>query len=159
MRTSGWHYFDICVLGFNCHCLFCKYASGIDYTFSINIKCISRFLIFGNYPYNFILCTINKIFNRAIVDDHAASLIDRQMTLIDCMGIDAFVESGQTQGEFGDMAPDYSWTLFTESLGIDSLYEVTLTVTWPDRGGVKSLSATTRLNGQSVLVTSDLNEE
>jgi hypothetical protein len=95
--------------------------------------------------------------NRAY--EKAASLIDRQMTLIDCMGIDAFVESGQTEGEFGDMAPDYSWTLFTESLGVDSLYEVTLTVTWLERGGVKSLSATTRLNGQSVLITSDLNEE
>jgi len=94
--------------------------------------------------------------NRAY--EKASSLIDRQMTLIDCMGIDAVIEGGQTQGEF-EMAPDYNWALSADSLGIDSLYEVTLTVFWPERGGIKNLSVITRLNGESVLLDSDLSEE
>ncbi len=88
----------------------------------------------------------------------AASLIDRQMTMIDAVGIDAFMEAGQTQGEFGEMAPDYAWSLYVEALGLDNLQEVTLTVYWPAGGGVKSLSATTRLNGQSVLASGGLDE-
>ena len=88
----------------------------------------------------------------------AASLIDRQMTLVDAVGIDAFMEAGQTQGEFGEIAPDYGWRLFSEPLGVDNLQEVTLTVFWSARGGVKSLSVTTRLNGQSVLASGALNE-
>lgn len=86
----------------------------------------------------------------------AASLIDRQMTLIDSVGIDAFMEAGQTQGEFGEIAPDHSWGLFCEPVGIDNLQEVTLTVYWSARGAVKSLSVTTRLNGQSVLASETL---
>ncbi len=88
----------------------------------------------------------------------AASLIDRQMTMIDAVGIDAFMEMGQTQGEFGEIAPDYTWSLFVEPLGIDNLQEVTLTVYWSARGGIKSLSVTTRLNGQSVLASGVLDE-
>lgn len=88
----------------------------------------------------------------------AASLLDRQMTLIDSVGIDAFIESGQTQGEFGEIAPDHTWVVLVESLGIDNLQEVTVTVFWPERGGIKSLSVTTRLNGQSVLASGTLDE-
>lgn len=88
----------------------------------------------------------------------AASLLDRQMTLIDTVGIDAFIESGQTQGEFGEIAPDYSWAMLTEPVAIDSLQEVTLSVFWTERGRIKSLSVTTRLNGQSVLVGGVLDE-
>jgi len=88
----------------------------------------------------------------------AACLLDRQMTLIDAVGIDAFLESGQTQGEFGEIAPDYSWILLTEPVAIDALQEVTLSVLWTERGGIKSLSVTTRLNGQSVLASEILNE-
>ncbi len=88
----------------------------------------------------------------------AASLLDRQMTMIDAVGIDAFMEMGQTQGEFGEIAPDYTWSLFVEALGIDSLQEVTLTVYWFARGGIKSFSVTTRLNGQSVLASGVLDE-
>ena len=99
-------------------------------------------------------CMFGTGTNRAY--ELAASMIDRQMTLIDSVGIDAFMEAGQTQGEFGEIAPDYGWTLFAEPLGIDNLQEVTLTVFWSAGGGVKSLSATTRLNGQSVLASGAL---
>ncbi|MCF7975968.1 MAG: hypothetical protein K9N55_19280 [Phycisphaerae bacterium] len=83
--------------------------------------------------------------------EQAAALINRQMTLIDCVGISAFLEAGQTQGEFGELAPEYTWAMAAESVGIDNLYEVTMTVYWAERGGIKSLSVTTRLNGPSVL--------
>ena len=50
----------------------------------------------------------------------AASLLDRQMTLIDTVGIDAFIEAGQTQGEFGEIAPNHTWAMYIEALGIDN---------------------------------------
>ncbi len=110
--------------------------------------------------------TVSALSTRSMIDtganrayEQAASLLDRQMTLIDCLGIDAFIESGETQGEFGELAPDYTWAVSAEALGVDSLYEVTLVVFWPEGGGLKSLSTTTRLNGQSVLIDSVLNEE
>jgi hypothetical protein len=99
-------------------------------------------------------CMFGTGTNRAY--ELAASMVDRQLTLIDSVGIDAFMEAGQTQGEFGEIAPDYSWTLFAEPLGVDNLQDVTLTVFWVARGGIKSLSVTTRLNGQSVLASGAL---
>ncbi|NQV31916.1 MAG: hypothetical protein HQ515_04435 [Phycisphaeraceae bacterium] len=87
--------------------------------------------------------------NRAY--EKAASLIDRQITFIDTLGIDAFVEAGQTQGEFGQTAPGYTWKASYELLGVDNLYEVTLTVSWQEGVGKKSQSVVTRFNGQSIL--------
>ena len=86
--------------------------------------------------------------NRAY--EKAASLLDRQLTFIEAVGIDAFLEAGKTQGEFGQMAPDYMWSVSTESLSADYLYEVTVTVFWRQGAGLKSQSVTTRMNGQGV---------
>jgi len=82
----------------------------------------------------------------------AASLIDKQFSLIDYMGIDEFVEQGQTEGVFEDFEPGYHWQATTEYQGIDSLYLVTLTVTWVDNNRPYSLSAQTLFDGKSTYV-------
>jgi len=82
----------------------------------------------------------------------AASLIDKQLSLIDYMGIDEFVELGQTEGVFEDFEPGYQWQATTEYQGIDSLYLVTLTVSWVDNNRPYSLSAQTMLDGKSTYV-------
>jgi len=82
----------------------------------------------------------------------AASLIDKQFSLIDYMGIDEFVEQGQTEGVFEDFEPEYHWQATTEYQGIDSLYLVTLTVTWVDNNRPYSLSAQTLFDGKSTYV-------
>jgi Tfp pilus assembly protein PilV len=79
----------------------------------------------------------------------AVALIDRQLTLMDYIGIDAFVESGQTEGVFQEVEPGYHWEITTEYQGIDSLYLVTITVTWMDRNRPHKVAMQTMLDGIS----------
>jgi len=103
--------------------------------------------------------TVGAISTRALTGtrlnrqyETAASLIDKQLSLIDYMGIDEFVELGQTEGVFEDFEPGYQWQATTEYQGIDSLYLVTLTVSWVDNNRPYSLSAQTMLDGKSTYV-------
>jgi prepilin-type N-terminal cleavage/methylation domain-containing protein len=79
----------------------------------------------------------------------AASLIDRQLTLMDYIGIDAFGESGQTEGVFEEVEPGYHWEITTDYQGIDSLYLVTITVTWMDRNRPHKVEVQTMIDGIS----------
>ncbi|MHC4694197.1 MAG: type IV pilus modification PilV family protein, partial [Planctomycetota bacterium] len=58
----------------------------------------------------------------------AASIIEKQLSLLDYVGIDEFIELGQAEGVVDDFEPGYHWEAATEYLGIDSLYQVTITV-------------------------------
>jgi len=82
----------------------------------------------------------------------AVSLIDKQLSLIDYVGIDEFVELGQTEGVFEDIEPEYHWEVVTEYEDIDSLYLVTITVSWVDGNRPYSLSVGTMLDGISIYV-------
>ena len=82
----------------------------------------------------------------------AASIIDRQLSLLDYVGIDEFIELGQAEGTVEDFEPGYHWAVSTEYQGIDSLYLVTITVTWVERNRPYSVSVQTRLNGESTYV-------
>jgi len=82
----------------------------------------------------------------------AASIIDRQLSLIDYIGIDEFIELGRAEGVVEDFEPGYHWEVSTEYQGIDSLYLVTITVTWAERNRPYSVSVQTMLNGQSMYV-------
>jgi prepilin-type N-terminal cleavage/methylation domain-containing protein len=79
----------------------------------------------------------------------AASLIDKQLSLIDYVGIDQFVEMGQLEGEFPDLGPGYRWEVTTEYQDIDSLYLITITVSWVERNRPYSLTVETMLDGVS----------
>jgi len=80
----------------------------------------------------------------------AASLADKQLSLIDYIGIDSIVEMGQTEGDYEDSGYQYHWTIETESQDIDSLYLVRLTVSWVDRNRPYSISVDTMLNGKTL---------
>jgi competence protein ComGC len=82
----------------------------------------------------------------------AASIIDKQLSLLDYVGIDEFIELGQAEGTVEDFEPGYHWEVSTEYLGIDSLYLVTITVTWVERNRPYSVSVQTRFNGESTYV-------
>lgn len=82
----------------------------------------------------------------------AASIIDRQLSLLDYVGIDEFIELGQAEGTVEDFEPGYHWEASTEYLGIDNLYLVTITVTWVERNRPYSVSVQTRFNGESTYV-------
>jgi hypothetical protein len=82
----------------------------------------------------------------------AASIIDKQLNLLDYVGIDDFIELGEAEGVVEDFEPGYHWAVSTEYQGIDSLYLVTITVTWVEQNRPYSVSVQTRLNGESAYV-------
>ena len=96
-------------------------------------------------------------FNRRY--EMAASLIDKQLSLIDYVGIDEFVELGQMEGVFEEIEPEYHWEVATEYQDIDSLYLVTITVSWVDGRRPYSLSVDTMLDGISVYIEVEVSLE
>jgi hypothetical protein len=77
----------------------------------------------------------------------AASVIDKQLSLIDYMGIDAFIQAGQTEGIVEDREPAYRWSVTTEYQGTDNLYLVAITVSWLEGNRPYSVTAQTMLDG------------
>ena len=84
----------------------------------------------------------------------AASLIEKQLGLIDFVGIDEFVERGQTAGMVEELEPGYQWEVTTEYEGTDNVYLVSVTVSWLDGKRPYELMAQTRLNGSSLTTLS-----
>ncbi len=82
----------------------------------------------------------------------AASLIDKQLSWIEYVGIDEFIELGQMEVVFEDSEPEYHWEVATEYQDIDSLYLVTITVSWVEHNRPYSISANTMLDGISVFI-------
>jgi len=82
----------------------------------------------------------------------AASLIDKQLSLIDYMGIDEFIDLGQMEGDFTDFEPGYHWQASVEYQEIDNLYLVTITVSWLERNRPYSMTVQTRLNGEGTIL-------
>ncbi len=80
--------------------------------------------------------------------ESALGCIDRQLTLIDYMGIDAFIEAGETSGEITDIEPGYYWQVVAEQDQFGNLYHVTITVNWIDGNRPYSISIDTRLAGR-----------
>ena len=88
----------------------------------------------------------------------AASVIDKQLTLIDAMGIDQFIEQGQSEGIIEELEPGYTWAVSTEYYGIDNVYLVTVTVGWLERNRPRQLVAQTMLNGAATVTAPQTQE-
>ncbi len=83
----------------------------------------------------------------------AWDLLDKQLTLIDYMGIDAFVESGETTGMFegeGGQDPTHYWDVEVTTIDIDYLYSVNIIVGWSGSSRLREISLTTMFNGQGL---------
>src|SRR5512136_2310192 len=63
----------------------------------------------------------------------AANLADRQLSLIDYIGIDTFVQQGQFEGEFESEGIKYTWRSDIMFLEADNLYSIAVTITWEHR--------------------------
>lgn len=85
----------------------------------------------------------------------AAALADRQLTMIDHIGVEVFIDSGQTEGDFEEFEPGYHWKVVTESQAIDNLYLVNITVSWVELKRPYSISVDTMLNGTGMLVEAE----
>ena len=77
----------------------------------------------------------------------AASLADKQLSLIEYIGIDSIVEMGGLDGDFDDSGNAYHWEIATEYQEIDNLYLVTITVTWVETGHPYNFVADTMFDG------------
>jgi len=88
--------------------------------------------------------TINRRYETAL------ALIDKQLSLIDYLGIEEFIDMGQTEGDFEGYEPVYHWKVTTSYEEIDSLYLVTITVTWVENNRPYSITVDTMLNGESL---------
>jgi hypothetical protein len=89
----------------------------------------------------------------------AASVIERQLGYIDFTGIDEFIEAGQMEGVVEEFEPGYRWDVTTEYEGTDNLYVVTITVTWLEGKRPYSLSVQTMLNGASLAIEPETQEQ
>ena len=89
----------------------------------------------------------------------ATALIDKQLSLIDYVGIDEFIELGQMEGVFEESELEYRWEVVTEYQDIDSLYLVTITVSWVEHNRPYSISANTMLDGISVFIEVEIEVE
>jgi Tfp pilus assembly protein PilV len=103
--------------------------------------------------------TLSAISTNALTDvrlnrhyEVAAALIERQLTFIDYLGIDEFVEAGQTEGVFEEFEPGYQWRVSTEYQGTDDLYLVTITMSWLERTRPHSITVQTMLNGAGAVL-------
>ena len=88
----------------------------------------------------------------------AWDLLDRQLTMIDYMGVDEFLDMRQMSGEFeveGIGGAAYRWEAEIEEGDLDNVYVVSLSISWGVAGRGGHVSASTVLNGQETSETSD----
>ncbi len=77
----------------------------------------------------------------------AASIADRQLTMIEYVGVENFIEAGQMEGEFENDQVRYVWQAAVEEMEIDGLYEIAILVSFRQYNRQYSLLVRTRLNG------------
>jgi len=108
-----------------------------------------------------ILCAavmiVGSIATRALIGtrlnrryETAASLADKQLGLIDYVGIDSVSELGELEGEIEEAGDTYQWRIETEYQEIDNLYLVTATINWVEANRPYSLIVNTMFDGTTV---------
>lgn len=85
--------------------------------------------------------------------ERAWQILDRQMTVIDAMGIDSYMQEPLTEGEIEEDGMLFQWKVDTRVESIDCMYEVTITIWWGPETKPHVISATTRLDGVIPAVT------
>jgi len=84
--------------------------------------------------------------------EQAWQVLDRQLTLIDMMGIDEFVNEGITEGEISGLEreeqPRYRWQADIQSEPDDYLYRITMRVEWRLDHTWHTISACAMFDGQ-----------
>lgn len=82
-----------------------------------------------------------------VVYEKAWELADRQLTIVDYIGVGNYILNGPMEGTFEGDGMAFTWNLAFSETTLDSLYDVTVTVGWPENRGYKKIQAQTRLSG------------
>ena len=90
--------------------------------------------------------------------ERAWQILDRQMTVIDAMGIDNYMLEPQQEGEIEEDGMFFQWKVDAVAETIDCMYEVTITIWWGPEEKPHVISATTKLDGviPSTLTTGEV---
>jgi prepilin-type N-terminal cleavage/methylation domain-containing protein len=85
--------------------------------------------------------------------EHAWDLLDRQLTMIDQMGVDAFLEMGVTSGicDADTTGVPHYWQAAALAHQIPGLYTVAIAVSWQDGPRLRQVTATTLLNAAPIV--------
>ena len=83
--------------------------------------------------------------------EKAIALVEKQLVLIDYIGIEKFIKLAQMEGDFKQLEPVYHWMASAKQVGIDNLYEVKVTVIWTGKNHNYDVSACTRFNGTGAI--------
>lgn len=79
----------------------------------------------------------------------AWDLLDKQLTLIDYMGVDQFLELGETSGMCEPEGAEgvlHYWQAAVVEAGLTGLYTIDIAITWQDGPRVRQITARTMLN-------------
>lgn len=85
----------------------------------------------------------------------ACRLADKQLAIIDYIGVEDFIDMQMTEGDFEEYEQGYHWQVTTESLALDNLYELSLIVSWVNSGKTYSIEVDTRYNGTGNLTQTE----
>ena len=101
--------------------------------------------------------------NRNFEYEQAWGILDQQLTMIDHIGINAFLEAGELSGQFGSDETDgggsvHPWQVQTVELEADDLYKIDVTISWGPENHMRRVSASTILNGNSTVIEDDDDE-
>ncbi len=79
--------------------------------------------------------------------EQAWDLADRQLTMVDYMGVRQQILDGPTEGVFEGDGVEFDWKLEVSETTVDFLYDVKVTVGWVQQQRYRTIQAQTRLNG------------
>jgi hypothetical protein len=82
-----------------------------------------------------------------MIDEQAWDLADRQLTMVDYIGVRKYILNGPTEGTFKGDGVVFDWTLKISETTQDSLYDVIVTVGWVEQQKYKRIQTQTRLSG------------
>jgi len=83
-------------------------------------------------------------------EETAWDILDRQLTTIDYVGVDAFLRAGQLSGTLGSESNPlgrYEWEAAVDEGAIDGLYTVTIVIRWGPEGRKRQIMASTVMSG------------
>ena len=89
----------------------------------------------------------------------ALAVAEKQLCVIDYLGIDDFLETGISEGVAQEFEQEYAWLIDTEYQDIDSLYSVTISVSWREGPRPHTVTVETRLNGTGKYLEVEEDEE
>lgn len=80
----------------------------------------------------------------------AQQIADRQLTLIDYIGINEFLEAGTKEGTLKRPDNEYKWQVTVETTELDNLYSIEIMVSWTKHSRQYSVSVGTMLNSSGI---------